>query len=77
MPNDSFEIEESGCDRYPLLEDAQTAALPHVAELLASIVRQGIEEGRFVVVNGMVRLACRCESEGIAAEGCTNGKNVV
>lgn len=47
------------------------------AELPASIVRQGIEDGRFVVVDGVVRVAPRCESERMADRGCTNGENDV
>lgn len=77
MTNDSFEIEELGSDRYRSLEDAQRAALPHLAELVASIVRQWIEEGRFVVVGGVVRLAQRRESEEMADRGFTNGENDV
>ena len=77
MTNDSFEIEELGTNRYSSLEDAQRAALPHLTELLACIVRQGIEEGGFVVVGGVVKLAPRCESERLPDRGCTNGKNDV
>jgi|GEM_PF-3403634 len=77
MTSDSFEIEELGTDRYRSLEDAQRAALPHLAELVASIVRQGIDEGSLVVVNGVVRLARRCESQGLADRGFTNGENDV
>jgi len=74
---DHFEIDELGTEGYCSLEDAQRAALPHLAELLASMVRQGIEEGRFVVVDGVVRLAQRCESQGLAERGFTNGENDV
>ena len=77
MTNDNFEIEELGMNRYSSLEDAQRAALPHLAELLACMVRQGIEEGRFVVVDGVVRLAQRCKSEEIPDGGFTNGANSV
>ena len=77
MTNDSFEIEEIGGGKYPSLEEGQRAALPHLADVVASIVRQGIEEGRFIVVDGMVRLAQRCESQGLAERGFTNGENVV
>jgi len=77
MTNDPFEIEELGSDRYCSLEDAQRAALPHLAELVASIVREGIEEGRFVVADGVVRLAKRCGSEGLAKRRLTSGENVV
>ena len=73
----TLEIEESGTEQYPSLKDAQRAALPHLAELVASIVRQWIEEGRFVVVGGVVRLAQRCESEEMADRGFTNGENDV
>jgi len=77
MTNDLFEIEELGSDRYCSLEDAQRAALPHLAELLACMVRQGIEEGSLVVVDGVVRLARRGESEELPDRGFTNGENVV
>ena len=77
MPESGFEIQESGTERYSSLEDAQRAALPHVADLLACIVRQGIEEGSLVVVNGVVRLARRCESEEVGDGGFTNGENDV
>jgi len=77
MTNDSFEIEEVGTNRYCSLEEAQRAALPHVAELLACLVRQGIKEGSFVVVDGAVRLGDVCKSQGLAERGFTNGENVV
>jgi len=77
MTNDPFEIEEQGSDRYCSLEDAQRAALPHLAELVASIVRQGIEDGRFVVVGGVVRLVQRSQSQRLAKRGFTNGENDV
>jgi len=77
MTNDSFQIEELGMNRYSSLEDAQRAALPHLAGLLASAVRRGIEQGRFIVVDGVVGLAQKCESEGLAQRGFTNGENVV
>jgi len=77
MTNDSFQIEELGMNRYSSLQDAQRAALPHLAELLACMVRQGIEEGRFVVVDGVVRLTQTCESQGMANQGFTNGENDV
>jgi len=77
MSDSGFEIQEFGTERYPSLDDAQQAALPHLAELLACMVRQGIEGGRFVVVDGVVRLAQRCESQGLADRGFTNGENVV
>jgi len=77
MTNDSFEIEEVGTDRYRSLEDAQRAALPLLAKLAASIVRHGIEEGSFVVVDGVVRLGHVCKSEELADRGFTNGENDV
>lgn len=77
MTNDPFEIEELGTDRYRSLEEAQRAALPHLAELVACMVRQGIEEGRFVVVDGVVRLGHVCESEELGDGGFTNGENDV
>jgi hypothetical protein len=76
-PDSGFEIQEFGTERYSSLEDAQRAALPHLAELLAYIVRQGIEKGRFVVVNGVVEPVYRWDSEETADGGFTNDKNVV
>lgn len=77
MRNDPFEIEEFGTDGLCSLEDAQRAALPHLAELLACVVRQGIEEGNFLVLNGVVEPVHRCDSEVAADGGFTNGENVV
>jgi len=77
MSDSGFEIQEFGTERYPSLEDAQQAGLPHLAELLACIVRQGIEKGSFVVVNGVVEPVHRCDSEATADGGFTNDKNVV
>jgi len=77
MTDHGFEIEELGTGRNPSLEDAQRAALPHLAELVASMIRQGIEEGRFVMVNGVVRLGNGCECQGLADRALTNGENVV
>ena len=77
MTNDTFEIEEVGTDRYCSLEEAQRAALPPLAEILACMVRQGIEEGRFVLLDGVVRLAQRCKSEEIPDRGFANGKKGV
>lgn len=77
MVTERFEIEKLSGHRYPSLEEAQRAAQPHLADLLASIVRQGIEDGRFVVVDGVVRVAQRCEPERLANRGCTNGENDV
>jgi len=77
MSDSGFEIQEFGTERYPSLEDAQQAGLPHLAELLACMVRQGIEEGRFVVVDGVVRRAQRCESEEVGDGGFTNDENDV
>lgn len=77
MTSDSFEIEELGTDRYCSVEDAQRAALPHLAGLLACMVRQGIEEGRLVIVDKVVRLSQRRECHGLADGGFTNGKKGV
>jgi len=74
MTDYALQIDELGTERYCSLEDAQRAALPHLAELVASMVRQGIEEGRFVVVDGMVRLGHVCESEELGDGGFTNGE---
>lgn len=77
MSDSGFEIQEFGTERYPSLEDAQRAALPHLAQLLASIVRRGIEDGRFVVVEGIVRDTQKRESQEMSDRGFTNGENRV
>lgn len=77
MRTERFDIEEISGDRYASLEAVQQAALGHLADLVASIVRQGIEDGSFVVVDGVVRPSHRCESKQLGNRGFTNGKKGV
>lgn len=77
MQAQRLEIEEIGGDKYRSLEEPQTAALPHLAALVASIVRQGIEDGSFVVVDGVARLAQPYEPRALANQRFTNGKKGV
>lgn len=52
-----YEVEELGGDLYPDLPAAQLAALSPVARIVAQVVREGIESGRFVVEESVVKPA--------------------
>jgi len=54
---EGLRTEELGTNRYPSLEAAQDAALPLLAELLASVIRSGLDSGRYIVENGVVKLS--------------------
>lgn len=56
-----FTIEEFGMDRYPSLQAAQDGAMPVLAEVLANVIRSGLDSGRYLVQNGVVKLS---EEEG-------------
>jgi hypothetical protein len=57
MKAQPFLLSESGGDNHPTLELAQRASLQDIASVVARIVRNGIAQGRFVVQDGIVRLA--------------------
>lgn len=52
-----FVLEEESVGRYPSLEMTQRAALSSLARDIVSAVRDGLESGRYVVQEGVVRLA--------------------
>jgi hypothetical protein len=54
--DNSFEIEECGSDTYFSREATQQAALPALTELLAPIIRSGLDSGRYMIENGVVRI---------------------
>jgi hypothetical protein len=54
--DDSFEIEESGSDTYSSREATQQAALPALTELLVPMIRSGLDSGRYIIENGVVRI---------------------
>lgn len=56
MRHNGFEIEEIETEKYPSLEEAQEAALPDLSNALAQMVRLGLDNGRYVVDNGLVRM---------------------
>lgn len=56
MPDSEFEIQELGTERYSLPEDAQDAALRPLAEILADIIRSGLDNGRYIVEDGLVKV---------------------
>jgi len=53
----SLAMEETGSEQCPSLDVAFAAALPSLARLLAARIRLGLDTGRYVVENGVVRLA--------------------
>ncbi len=57
MRHAGFRIEEIGTERHPSLEAAQEAALPDLSNALAQMVRLGLDDGRYVADNGLVRMA--------------------
>jgi len=59
----SLTIEELGSDRYPSLDAAFVAALPSLAAFLAARIRLGLDNGRYVVENGEVRLAKKARTD--------------
>jgi len=56
-----------GGNRHPSLETAQQASLHTIAAAIARAVREGLEGGRFVVVDGIVRGE---DASTIAAGAC-------
>lgn len=51
----SIEIEEVGGEYSSSLEDAQEAGLRPLADLLAAMIRSGLDNGRYIVEDGVVR----------------------
>ena len=54
-PEGLWQIEIEGGNRYPSLEKAQQASVHPIAAAVAWAIRAGLESGRFVVVDGIVR----------------------
>jgi len=52
-----FDLEEASLCLYPTFDVACAASVPFVAPLLASAVRAGLANGRYIVKNGIVVLA--------------------
>jgi hypothetical protein len=52
--SDGWQIEESGTDTYPSMDDAQEAALPLLAAALSRIIQQRLDSGEYIVENGVV-----------------------
>lgn len=63
LPDSRLEIEEWGTKRYPSLEDAQEGALRPLAEALAAIIRSGLDNGRYIVQDGLVRVQKEADDE--------------
>lgn len=55
MPDTGFEIQEFGTERYSSLEDAQDAALRPLAQVLADMIRSGLDNGHYIVQDGLVK----------------------
>jgi hypothetical protein len=52
---EGLRIEEVGTGRFPSLEAAQEATMPVLAEFLAKAIRSGVDSGRYIVENGVVK----------------------
>ena len=50
-------IEEFGTELHPSLEAARRAAAPVLAQLVANTIQAGLDSGRYIVENGVVRLS--------------------
>jgi len=70
----TFAIEEVGTDTYPSPEAANRAAIPEIAQTIVHIIRAGLESGRFVVIDGVVKLA---ESPTISSTPSTGGNDAL
>ena len=62
-------IEEYPGDRYPSLKMAQEALLPVLAKLLVAAIREGLDNGRFKVVDRKVVWAIDNTGKGGDAPG--------
>ena len=50
-------IEELSGSRHPSLEAAQQAAVPILAQLVINGVDAGLDSGRYIVENGIIKLS--------------------
>lgn len=55
MRRNGFKIEEIGIEDQFSLETAQEAALPVLAKALAEIIRSRLDNGQYIVENGLVK----------------------
>jgi hypothetical protein len=51
------QIEELSGSRHRSLQAAQEAAMPILAQLVANIVHAGLDSGRYIVENGIIKLS--------------------
>lgn len=65
-----YEIEELGTEEYPFpegsfrtLEDSQDAALEPLAEILVTMIRSGLDNGDYIVQDGLVEVRKEVELE--------------
>lgn len=63
MLDKAFEIEEIGTERYGSLEDARQAALGPLAQALVDIIRSGLDNGDYIVQDGLVKLREEADHE--------------
>jgi len=54
---EGIRIDEVGGNRHPSLEAAHQASMPVLAQLLANTIQAGLDSGRYVVENGVVKLS--------------------
>jgi hypothetical protein len=63
-------IQELSGERYPSLDSAHEAGVPILAQLLANAIQAGLDTGRYIVDNGVVKLSEETRGhEGLPAAG--------
>ena len=56
MQRETLRIVERGTERHGSPEAAREAALPLLADALMQIIRSGLDSGRYIVENSVVKL---------------------
>jgi len=51
------QIEELSGSRHRSLQAAQDASVPILAQLVVNVVRAGLDSGRYIVENGIIKLS--------------------
>jgi len=63
MLDKGFEIEEIGTELYGSLEDARQAALGPLAQALVDIIHSGLDNGDYIVQDGLVKVREEADHE--------------
>lgn len=56
-------IEELSGSQHPSLEAAQQAAVPILAQFVVNAVHAGLDSGRYIVENGIIKLSEEARSD--------------